>query len=361
MPVDNCSLTSADEKATSKVTMPPEAFQLRLHSRSEKVVEIIPHSPSIAPSPKPPNVDLSQQCDRGKIGQSQDSRATCEKGVPDDAVVANEPAPAGAAVQETREDPVPVFRMAKQQASDPAETGPTRLGSGDPSPKKVEMSTSANSRDAHQPERDHHSATHPVSKAGESKNNETRVQQPALPQTQQNVAPLPTLFAGHASTDSLGKVEAEPPVSEPPQLAPELAHMQTPRQDLKEIRLVLPDSGIPGLEVRLAERAGTVQVSVHSSDAEARTTLRANLQELVHSMDNHGFSTDIREHTTPEETQPAASSGGMSQNLDDGREQERKQRNIWLPSEEAQSNPRAQQQWRTTWEEISWQTRSPQR
>ncbi len=74
-----------------------------------------------------------------------------------------------------------------------------------------------------------------------------------------------------------------PAIVEPPEIpAP-------PRGPVRElaVRLAGDDRSV---EIRMAERAGEIRVSVHAADGELRSALQDGLPELVHGLENRGFA-----------------------------------------------------------------------
>jgi len=90
--------------------------------------------------------------------------------------------------------------------------------------------------------------------------------------------------------------------------APEVLHA-TPVNAIHEVQAILPEAPkvtpnaeillhLPGKDqsvaaVRLVDRSGTVNVSVHASDPELRNTLRSNLGELASQLNGQGFRTEV--------------------------------------------------------------------
>ena len=61
----------------------------------------------------------------------------------------------------------------------------------------------------------------------------------------------------------------------------------------QEILLHLPGTNQSVAAVRLVDRSGTVNVSVHASDPELRTSLRSNLSDLASQLNGQGFKTEV--------------------------------------------------------------------
>lgn len=76
--------------------------------------------------------------------------------------------------------------------------------------------------------------------------------------------------------------EAQPILSDAPAVNPN-----------GEILLHLQGADQSSAAIRLVDRAGSVNVSVHASDTELRTTLRSNVGELVSQLNGQGWKTDF--------------------------------------------------------------------
>jgi hypothetical protein len=73
----------------------------------------------------------------------------------------------------------------------------------------------------------------------------------------------------------------------------------------REISIRIPSGDGSNVEVQIVERNGKVQVTVRGADAQLNSTLRGQLTELVHTLDQKGYKTET---WTPNDTYPLASS-----------------------------------------------------
>ena len=98
----------------------------------------------------------------------------------------------------------------------------------------------------------------------------------------------------------------EPTPADPASPAPEIQqHLETPVKALasQEISLQVSGSNQTTASIRVADRAGTVNISVHASDPVLRDSLRSNLGELSSRLNTQGWKTDLSRPA------PAASHG----------------------------------------------------
>jgi len=72
-------------------------------------------------------------------------------------------------------------------------------------------------------------------------------------------------------------------------LAPEMPKTSTS----SEILLHLTDNDQSSAAIRVADRAGSVNVSVHASDPVLRESLRSNLGDLSNQLSNQGWKADV--------------------------------------------------------------------
>jgi hypothetical protein len=112
-----------------------------------------------------------------------------------------------------------------------------------------------------------------------------------------------------------------------PLAAPE-ARMLTPElprsSASSEILLHLAADGQPSAAIRVADRAGTVSVSVHAADPILRESLKSNLGELSAQLDTQGWKTDvvksaaIAAHADAQQESHAGEQRGSSQQQSSG-------------------------------------------
>jgi hypothetical protein len=80
-------------------------------------------------------------------------------------------------------------------------------------------------------------------------------------------------------------------------LAAQEAHLSAPElpkaSASSEILLHLTSNDQTSAAIRVADRAGSVNVSVHASDPVLRETLRANLGDLSNQLSNQGWKADV--------------------------------------------------------------------
>ncbi|MCC6389697.1 MAG: flagellar hook-length control protein FliK [Bryobacterales bacterium] len=154
----------------------------------------------------------------------------------------------------------------------------------------------------------------------------------------------------------------------------ETQHITAPARESKQITLPLDSAGLRDIEVRLVDQGGRVQVSVHSPDREVRSTLRANLQELIGSLETRGIRTEaaagggepsqsaLSDGVSTRESQPRGASDlspAAPRDFDASRQQQQQQqRTPWLlQTESKKPAPRNADAWQQVLE-ASWQTPS---
>ncbi|MCC6340640.1 MAG: flagellar hook-length control protein FliK [Bryobacterales bacterium] len=153
----------------------------------------------------------------------------------------------------------------------------------------------------------------------------------------------------------------------------ETRYVAAPVRETKQITLPLDSVGMRDIEVRLFDQGGHVQVSVHSPDREIRGALRANLEELIGSLETHGIRAEMAGGREPSPSSPshAGSAREMSLKDDSGllqattrdfdasrQQQQQQQRTPWLPQTESRKPaPRSADAWQQALE-ASWQTPS---
>jgi hypothetical protein len=127
-------------------------------------------------------------------------------------------------------------------------------------------------------------------------------QQPGLPAAQQTQAASShwtdaTVF----QVPDAGSVKGAPESTETAHanlpLAAQETHLLTPElpktSGTSEILLHLTANDQSSAAIRVAERAGTVNVSVHASDPVLRETLRSNLGDLSSQLNDQGWKADV--------------------------------------------------------------------
>jgi len=113
-------------------------------------------------------------------------------------------------------------------------------------------------------------------------------------------------------TSGTAQVDARPAASFSAQPAPARAGVTAPMQEVQaliadspktgpssEILLHL-DNGQSSAAVRVVDRAGTVNVSVHASDQDLRNTLRSNLSDLTTQLNTQGLRADGLKTASPQ-------------------------------------------------------------
>ena len=111
--------------------------------------------------------------------------------------------------------------------------------------------------------------------------------------TQENTPAIDkaTPFANVAATSSSITKAERPATTEAPRAPPPLIdekHLQTERTPLKQMDVRIPDSN-GDVTVRLQERAGSLHVSVRSSDSQMASGVANALPELTRALDTEGF------------------------------------------------------------------------
>lgn len=116
------------------------------------------------------------------------------------------------------------------------------------------------------------------------------------------------------------------------------AHLLTPEPPKtsagSEILLHLSDGNQSSAAIRVADRAGSLSVSVHASDPVLRESLRSNLGELSTQLSQQGWKAEVTKSAvaaTHPESQPDSHSGGQrgsqqQQSSDDDRQPQRERR-----------------------------------
>ncbi len=152
----------------------------------------------------------------------------------------------------------------------------------------------------------------------------------------------------------------------------ETQRIAAPARESKQITLPLDSAGMRDIEVRLVDQGGRVQVSVHSPDREIRSTLRANIEELIGSLETRGIRTEtattepshsaLSDAASTRESRPMGASDlspATSREFDASRQQQQQQqRNPWLlQTESRKPAPQNADAWQQVLE-ASWQTPS---
>jgi hypothetical protein len=153
-------------------------------------------------------------------------------------------------------------------------------------------------------------------------------------------------------------------------LKTETQHIAAPGRESKQITLPLDSAGMRDIEVRLVDRGGNIQVSVHSPDREVRSTLRANLQDLIGSLETHGIRAEsiaragepsqaaLSDAANARESSPMGPSelpAASGREFDASRQQQQQQRHPWLvPTDSKKPGPQDADAWQEALE-ASWQ------
>jgi hypothetical protein len=116
-----------------------------------------------------------------------------------------------------------------------------------------------------------------------------------------------------------------------------------------EILLQLGGKDQAAAAIRVSDRAGTVNVSVHAADADLRSSLRSNLGDLASQLSHQGWKTEVvktgttltRGETSQDPRQDGQRSPGQQQPSSQGERQPQRDRRA------------ASGQWRAEFEEQS--------
>lgn len=140
----------------------------------------------------------------------------------------------------------------------------------------------------------------------------------------------------------------------------------------RQIRLPIENSP-EGLEVRIREQAGNIEVSVVSQDQNLRTRLQSNLQDLVASLEGKGIAADVRSaepvhhnpaieaadlHRDLAVAQSAETDSSSQQNSTSQDQRDSPQRSPWdQPKDDRRRRDSAAEAWMNILEEIKWLNR----
>ncbi len=116
-----------------------------------------------------------------------------------------------------------------------------------------------------------------------------------------------------------------------------------------EILLHLQGNDQSSAAIRLVDRAGSVNVSVHASDSDLRNSLRSNVGELVSQLNGQGWKADVdkpaiatvRAQTSQDPQSGGQRSPGQQQPPSDGERQpqrDRRSSNRWLDELQQQTS-----------------------
>ncbi len=170
---------------------------------------------------------------------------------------------------------------------------------------------------------------------------ETKNDSRSTPPARTTTASRPLSFeqtSRQASNEPVDPSWNQPPASSRQDMSAEVHVFETPQpahaslvSTLHEVQPALPEAPKPnttgqillqlgGKEqsaaIRVSERAGTVNVSVHSADPELRSSLRSNLGELASQLTHQGWKTEVVRSgtvlTRPENPHDSSSDGQRS-------------------------------------------------
>jgi hypothetical protein len=123
---------------------------------------------------------------------------------------------------------------------------------------------------------------------------------PAAMTQDPQLAAKPELVAAPVMNVETGRAPAIRPLSHDPAapqapLAPEMHEApQGEQTPLKRLELRIPDANGGGVTVRVQERAGAVQVSVRSNDAQLASGVAEHLPDLARTLDRQGYRSEMR-------------------------------------------------------------------
>jgi hypothetical protein len=117
----------------------------------------------------------------------------------------------------------------------------------------------------------------------------------------------------HVESRSPLPLEVAEPIRANPSLAPQEVHATPPEPPQinlnNQILLHLSGNDHASAAVRVMDRGGAVNVSVHAPDPELRNSLRSNLGELASQLTNQGWKTDVVKTAAPANSEHARGSG----------------------------------------------------
>lgn len=228
------------------------------------------------------------------------------------------------------------------------------LGSSDSAPRQQRDLTAPNS-----PQRDTASATKSETTARPEVSTSAQASSAmplnSAPDTTNHTTqtPVTSWQAGTASLDAQGSFST---AGRPAPLTPVI---DAPIQDIHALTADAPkttapseillhlDSGQNTTAVRLVDRGGSINISVHAADQETRNTLRANLNDLSSQLNAQGLKTEIRtassqgssENRPDQGTQDQRSGGQHSQPQGERQSsRDRRASNLWLDELQEQTS-----------------------
>ena len=178
-------------------------------------------------------------------------------------------------------------------------------------PQPAKNQTSSDSR--HELETSATDTARPDAGAQNPSNSSQSQQGPAMPAHWVDAAVVPASGTGSVADPSQ---PGEAPRANLP-LAAQEAHLLTPEPPRtsasSEILLHLTGTDQSSAAIRIADRSGAVNVSVHASDPILRESLRSNLGDLSNQLNNQGWKADVSKSATI-----ATQSGSQQDSPDSG-------------------------------------------
>lgn len=137
--------------------------------------------------------------------------------------------------------------------------------------------------------------------------------QETVARSEVSVTPVPSEI--NSALPSSGLAEA---AHDSPSLAAQETHLMTPElprtSASTDILLHLTGDGQSSAAIRVADRAGTVNVSVHAADPVLRESLRSNIEQLSSQLTGQGWKADVMKPAAvaaQSDSQPDSHSGGQ--------------------------------------------------
>ena len=150
--------------------------------------------------------------------------------------------------------------------------------------------------------------------------------------------PSPADGENRPSAPAQAASQTSPTVVDPPE--------QAPQPGPRDVSLHLAD-GQGGVDIRMAERAGEIRVTVHTPDGDLANSLRADLPDLVGKLRQIGFQAEAwRPAAAPDAGRRSHSDGSPSQEHSFGGRRDGRQQ------QPQQQQPKNQSRWAGEWQSM---------